>query len=45
MSCNLINGHIDSQEKVKDYLEIAADLGVFDVGFIGLMPKNEYCKQ
>ena len=45
LSCNLINGHIDSQEKVKDYLEMAADLGVFDVGFIGLMPKNEYCKQ
>lgn len=45
LSCNLINGHVDSQEKVKDYLEMAADLGVFDVGFIGLMPKNEYCKQ
>lgn len=45
LSCNLIKGHIDSQEKVKDYLEMVASIGVFDVGFIGLMPKNDYCKQ
>jgi len=44
LSCNLIQGHVDSEEKIYQYLEMCSTLGVFDVGFVGLMNVNEYCK-
>lgn len=45
LSCNLIRGYIDSPDQVKKYLEHAARLGLYDVGFVGLMKVNQYCKQ
>jgi len=42
-TCNLISGYIDNWTDVKKYLEYSADVGVYDVGFVGLMPVNEYC--
>lgn len=44
LSCNLIKGYIDSESKVLDYLEFASKLGINDVGLVGLMPVNEFCK-
>lgn len=45
LSCNLIQGHVDSKDKIYQYLEMCSTLGVFDVGFVGLMNVNEYCKE
>ena len=45
LSCNLIRGYVDSVEKIVEYLEYAANLGVDDVGFVSLMPVNNYCKE
>lgn len=45
LSCNLIRGHIDSQERVLEYLEEVSIVGVKDVGFVSLMPVNEYAKE
>lgn len=42
-SCNLIKGYIDSAEQIKMYLDMANSMGVHDVGFVSLMPLNEYC--
>jgi len=44
LSCNLIKGNIFDRETVLDYLEHVAGLGVFDVGFVGLMKVNKFCK-
>ena len=44
LSCNLIKGYIDNQEKIIDYLEFASYIGVNDVGIVGLMPVNDFCK-
>ena len=44
LSCNLIKGHIDDKEKVYTYLEKASELGITSVGFVSLMPINQYCK-
>ena len=43
LNCNLIKGHIDSVEKISNYLDVASTIGISEVGFIGLMPFNEYC--
>ena len=45
LSCNLIHGHIDCEEKIYQYLEMCSTLGVYDVGFVGLMGVNKYCKE
>ena len=45
LSCNLIKGYIDSSEQVLNYLEHAAKLGINNVGFVGLMGINSYCKE
>jgi len=45
LSCSLIKGYIDSKEEIYNYLEHAAELGVYDVGFVGLMPVNNYAKE
>lgn len=44
LSCNLIQGYIDSEDKIYQYLEKYSALGVFDVGFVGLMKINDYCR-
>lgn len=43
LNCLLIKGNIDNQEEVKKYLEQASQIGVFRVGFVSLMPSNQYC--
>lgn len=45
LSCNLIKGYIDSAEKVRDYLEFSSKLGIFDIGIVSLMDKNDYCRE
>ncbi|MCK9575528.1 MAG: radical SAM protein [Candidatus Pacearchaeota archaeon] len=44
LSCNIIKGHIDSNEKIQEYLEAAASMGIHDTGFVSLMKANEYAK-
>jgi molybdenum cofactor biosynthesis enzyme MoaA len=44
LSCNLIKGYIDNKEEVYNYLEYANSMKIKSVGFISLMPINEFCK-
>lgn len=44
LNCLLIKGQIDNLEEVSKYLDMAGDLGIFRVGFVSLMPTNQYCK-
>ena len=41
----IIKGLIDTPEEVQKYLEMAGNVGVFRVGFVGLMPLNDYSKE
>lgn len=43
-SCNLIKGGIDTHDKAIEFLENATKLGINNVGFVDLMPINQYCK-
>ena len=45
LSCNLIKDYICNSEEVVKYLEWASKIGCLDVGFVSLMPANEYCKE
>lgn len=45
LSCNLIKGYVDSDKKIKEYLEKCSEVGVKDVGFVSLMPINEYAEK
>ena len=42
-SCNLIKGYIDSPEEAVKMLDFAIDLGIPRLGFVALMPVNDYC--
>jgi molybdenum cofactor biosynthesis enzyme MoaA len=42
LSCNIIKGYIDSEEEIQKYLNHAATLGIYDVGFVSLMAVNSY---
>jgi len=44
LSCNLINGYIDCPNEIKHYLDAANSLGIYDVGFVSLMPLNSFCE-
>lgn len=44
LSCNLIKGYIDSASEIEKYLQWAASLSIQDIGFVGLMPTNEYAQ-
>lgn len=44
LSCNLINGYIDSKEKLFDFLEWTNNLEINNVGFVSLMPVNQYSR-
>lgn len=44
LSCNLIKGYIDNEEKIRQYLEFAANIGVIDIGLVSLMQVNKFCK-
>ena len=45
LNCNLIKGHIDSVEEISKYLDTVSSIGISEVGFVGLMPFNEYCQE
>lgn len=45
ISCNLIKGYVCDAESLREYLEFASRLGIYDVGFVSLMPVNAYCKE
>lgn len=45
LSCNLIKGHIDKEVEVYKYLEDAGSLGIRWVGFVSLIPLNNFCKE
>lgn len=44
-SCNLIKGYIDNYSDILRYCESAYRLGIKRVGFVGLMPVNQYSKE
>ena len=44
LSCNLIKGYIDTRERAYTYLDKASSIGAKSVGFVSLMPINQYCK-
>lgn len=44
LTCNLIKGHVQDEESVVKYLEFAASLGIYDVGFVSLMKINDFCR-
>lgn len=43
LSCNLLSGYVDSVHNMKEYLDDAIKLGVYQVGFVSLMNKTESC--
>jgi molybdenum cofactor biosynthesis enzyme MoaA len=43
LNCNLVSNYIDSKEEVKNYLNFAGRLKIFRVGFVSLMPLNQFC--
>jgi MoaA/NifB/PqqE/SkfB family radical SAM enzyme len=45
LTCNLIKGEIDSGEMVREYLEFASKVGIYDVGFVGLMKNNDFSRE
>lgn len=44
-SCNLMKSYIGTAEEAIKYLDYAASVGCFDIGFVSLMPTNEYCEE
>jgi molybdenum cofactor biosynthesis enzyme MoaA len=45
LSCNLIKGYIDSPQEAHKMLNKAIDLNIMRIGFVGLMPVNEFSKK
>jgi len=45
LSCNLIKGYIDNKDDVKNFLEYSNYLKIKSVGFVSLMPINEFSKE
>lgn len=43
LNCNLIKGYIDSVSEISKYLDTVSGIGISEVGFVGLMPFNQYC--
>lgn len=43
LSCNLIKGHIDTEDKIFNFLEFASNIDINDIGFVSLMGVNKYC--
>lgn len=44
-SCNLIKGYIDNYKDIIKFCELARRMGIKRVGFVGLMPVNQYSKE
>ena len=45
LSCNLIKGYVDCDVKIKEYLDECSKRDIRDVGFVTLMPINDYSKE
>lgn len=45
VSCNLIKGYVDSAEEARKMLDFTIDIGVPRIGFVSLMPVNDYCRE
>ena len=45
LSCNLMKDYIGTPEEVVRYLDWASKIGCLDIGFVSLMPANNYCKE
>jgi len=43
LNCNLVQGYIDNCTEIKKYLNMAGSLNIFRVGFVSLMPLNQFC--
>lgn len=43
LKCTLIKGYIDNIDEVKEYLEMASEIGIKNVGFAVLRAENEFC--
>jgi molybdenum cofactor biosynthesis enzyme MoaA len=44
-SCNMIKDRIDKDDEIYNYLEDAGTLGIRWVGFVSLIPLNDFCKE
>ena len=44
-SCNLIKGYIDDTEEAHRMMDFCLDKGFTRLGFVGLMPVNDYCRK
>ena len=44
-ACNIIKGYVDNPADMRRVLDLAMDEGVKFVGFIGLLPVNDFCKE
>lgn len=45
LNCTLQKGYVDNVAKIAEYLEKAAEVGIENTSFIGLLKCNEYCEQ
>lgn len=43
VSCNLIKGHVDTPEKIEEFINTVQSAGIIDFGLVQLMNKNKYC--
>ena len=39
------SGYIDNKEEVQKMLNLTLDLGIHRIGFVALMPVNDFCKE
>lgn len=44
LSCNLVKGYIDNKDEIYQFLEYANWMKMRSVGFVSLMPINDFCK-
>jgi len=44
LSCNLINGYIDDEKEIFNFLEESSKIDIRWVGFVTLISLNEYCE-
>lgn len=42
-SCNLIKGYVDKTTEAHRMMDFCIDKGITRLGFVGLMPTNQYC--
>ncbi len=43
LSCTMIKGKVHDYKSITNYLEWASAVGIHDVGFVSLMPTNDFC--